>query len=338
MNPNHSKLEQLVLSNPESFCDWWGDRETEGFTSERIADELEKSGTPLSALRAALVLGFSEEVRERIRRLAGVSIGYGDPTENLFGLGIIAILEGKIGYHLVNGELRAMRDTLVLLETLLETSKQATNRSPLLSELEARLHRAIGECALINGEYDRARRHLVLAIAMGQGLRMHGFVQFARLFLANVAVNAGAMAEARAHYSQLIFDVHVPAEIVVDAQVFTAMSFFWSGEDSLTLEFINQILSQHPSNCYVESYCNALKVFVGAESNIKNLEKSKKYLPNGLFVIQEVFRCIWRAERKHSGNYKQELIDGRQLLELMRPSGNLANAITHFLKGLIAYR
>jgi hypothetical protein len=339
MESNLSTTTLPALDDPEAFARWWDAMEDSGVTPDALAERLEATLTPLGAARAALILGHSAEVRDRVRKLAGQAFG-GDDSVKLFGLAIIGILDCKEAYQFVRGELRTTIDTVRLLNTLLDTVKQSTNRPPLLSEVEARLHRAIGECATINGEYDLARRHLVLAIAFGQGLIMHSFVYFTRLFLANVAVNAGAMGEARAHYSQLIADVQTPADIVLEAQVHTAMTLFWSGEDTHALQFIKEILAQYPRHPYVTSYCDALKILTGVKVAPENLNECQQQLPNGLYTLVEVFQALWHSEgkRKRDQDRKVHLTQARKALEALRASGNLLNALGEFLKGLIALR
>lgn len=325
------------LASPEQFAYWWEQRLSENQSSVQMADSLEAVGTPLSAVRAGLALGFAPENQNRVRFLAGLGISYGDETIRLFGLCVIAMLDVKIAYQLTRGELNKCENTLILLETLLDDCKNAKIRNPVLSEIEARLHRAIGEATLINGKYEQARRHFVLAIAFGQALKMDGFVFYSRLFLANTSLNSGAMAEADALYNQLISDFETPSEIVLDAQIYKAVTLFWCGEDTQMKRLLEVVLSQFPDQEYVQSYCYALKAMSGV--SLMPVEISyRRFLPNGLATLSEAFGFFWQSFAERGEKRKKYLLLARQTLELMQPRSTLTVVMAEFLKGLIALR
>lgn len=328
------------LTHPGSFALWWSTCLAEKLPDHELAKRLEAIKSPIASVRAALVLGRSLEVREKARELAGHAISTGDETVRLFGLAIVGILDVKDSYQLGTRDLQSAPNSLILLEQLLDEARSLKVRSALLTEVEARLHRAIAESSLINADYTRARKDFTLAIALGQALNMSIFVYHTRLLLANVSVETGMMPNARQEYQILINDLNAPREVVMNAQMYSAFSLYWSSEDTQMLRLVDKILIESPNPSIGRSYCNALKMFAGVGFDSDITEEDQKRLPNVMRILVEVFSCIW-ASRQQRGKNKDEkkfLIQARSALDSIIVTNDLNNVVLLFFKGFIHFQ
>jgi tetratricopeptide (TPR) repeat protein len=335
-----SEIELPELTNPGAFALWWSDCLLQKRSDDELSKKLEACNSPIAFVRSALVLGQRNEIRGRARELAGHAISLGNETVRLFGLLIVGILDVKDSYQFASRDLQSAPNSLVLLEQLLEEARATQVRSALLSEVEARLYRAIGESSLINADYSRARKNFALAIALGQALKMNTFVYYSRLMLANVSIESGMMPEARSEYQQLISDLQTPPEVVMNAQMYNAFSLYWSCEDTQMLRLIEEILREYPDPSIVRSYCYALRIFVGVSLEPDLSDEDRKRLPNFMIAMLEVFKCLWesRNQRGRNRDRKKFLLQARSAIDLVLITDGINKGIILFFKGYILFQ
>jgi tetratricopeptide (TPR) repeat protein len=332
------EIEIPDLENPSLFAIWWAKNLEEKRPSGDLSKALENCHTPISYARAALVLGFDLNVRDQVTSLAGRAISLGSETVQLFGLTILATLEVSDSWSFTRDEFNIPKNARVLLQVLLEKCQKTSIRSALLTEIEARLYRELGQNALVSKDFENARRDLVMAIALGQGLKMNTFVYYARLLLAHVASESGQLPEARKQYQQLVSDIYTPTSVALDAQVFMALSLYWMGEDTKLIQLINSISTEFPRTSLVSAYSDALLVMVG--SILELPKESTKALPTGTRIYAEVFQCIWLAsiQRGRIRERKQNLLKAREAIEQFIFSEGPNGIMGSFLKAYILFQ
>jgi tetratricopeptide (TPR) repeat protein len=327
------------LSNPTSFNEWWTQKLASGFTSLELAELLETEGSMMGRVRASLVLGFAPQVRERSRLLAGQALSAQDEVTRLFALCLLAYYEVKDGFHLRHGEFHGAPTAEILIQSVLEQTKNLITRSLLLVEVEARLHRAMSEAKMLTGDFLQAKSHIAHAIALSQGLGLKLFTYYSRLFLANIATNSGLLQDARGQYQVILSDFESPSEVLFDAQLYMAVTLYFSGEDRAAIATLKELSVQFPNNLQAKFYMECFLTLLGWDSFDSEPEVYREYLPNGLATLREVFQLIWKANDR-KGNKERErknhLLKARTILEKLRQHSDLVKSMAALLNGIIA--
>jgi tetratricopeptide (TPR) repeat protein len=333
-----NEIEIPDLEDPSAFATWWAKNLEEKRPSSELSSALEKCNTPIGFARAALVLGFDLNVRDQVMDLAGRAISLGNETVKLFGLTILATLEVSTGLQITRHESKIPDNTRVLLQVLVERCQKTSIRSALITEIEARLYRELGQNDLATKDYENARQNLVMAVALGKSLKMDTFVYFSRLLLANVANDSGQIPEAREQYQKLIFDTESPKAVTLDAKVAMSLALYWMGEDTQLIQLIYSIRNEFILSNQVRAYCDALPILIGFANKLPI--ESMPALSNGMRVWMQVFQCIWEAsqQRGQTRNRKQYLLKARAAIDQFVFSDGMNGYMTSFLKTYVLFQ
>jgi hypothetical protein len=333
-----NEIEIPDLEDPSAFATWWAKSLEEKRPSSELSSALEKCNTPIGFARAALVLGFDPNVRDQVTALAGRAISLGNETVKLFGLTILATLEVSTGWQITRHESKIPDNTGVLLQVLVKRCQKISIRSALITEIEARLYRELGQNALVIKDYENARQNLVMAVALGKSLKLDTFVHYSRLLLAHVANESGQIPEAREQYQKLISDIELPKAVTLDAKVAMALTLYWIGEDTQLVQLIYSIRNEFILSNQVRAYCDALPILVGFESKLPT--ESIPALSNGMKIWTQVFQCIWGAfqQRGQTRNRKQYLLKARAIIDQFVFSDGMNGYMTSFLKTYVLFQ
>jgi hypothetical protein len=231
------------LEDPRAYAIWRRECiDTKRIPRAVLVDYLETLDQPIAFIRAAMILGYREDVRARTDELLTRPLVSGSRATFLFAKCLVAHFRASEAYSSTteNPETVSL-GTSNVLKGILEELACVSNWTLLHFELEVRTHLALSESEGLSRNFDRVIRHAGEVLVLAPKIGMRHLVADANYQIADASFRSGNVREAELYFDEVIGSSFAGHRTIQNATVYRALCRYWLGDESGTLSALGNL-------------------------------------------------------------------------------------------------